>query len=205
MHLGDKERLNLWGMGQWFKTDAARFLEEFTQSTSDLLSSGEVKHLLSALANIKQIKSIFQRIHNYNHQLARLAAKSFLESEFPALPWSEIEFADDDNAPGPDILVDRETVRIVGAVKTTEPCGRSKSGMTPTKFGGNQKEEITKDLRNLSSAKYASHERYMFVTSALAFQILKDDFRYGFPMVCFVLLSASVEVSRPGRGRPAGD
>jgi hypothetical protein len=85
MHLGEKEKLDLCCMRRWFDTDAHSVMEGFTQSIADVLNSGDPEHLNRALANIKQLKSIFQRVHNFNHTLARLLAKSFLEREFPML------------------------------------------------------------------------------------------------------------------------
>jgi hypothetical protein len=200
MHLGDKERLDLWGIRHWFEADALRVLDEFRQAITDLLASSEAENLDRALANIRQLKFIFQRVHNCNHTLARLAAKSFLEAEFPMLPWSEIQFTDEPNARGPDILVRRDGAKIVGAVKTTEPCRRPKSGKAEMKFGANQEKEIRKDLSELSSAKYSGYARYMFVTSPLAFHILTQDYECEFPAVTFVLLKARHEVSRARPG-----
>jgi hypothetical protein len=196
LSLGEREKLNLWGMRHWFEADAARLVEEFTIATSELLNSGDLDHLYRALANVRQIKSIFQRIHNYYHALALLAAKAFLQTEFPTLPWSEIEFADDPNRSGHDIVVDSQGARIVGEVKTTEPCGDGKSTSSRVKFNSKQKKEITKDLNALSSRPYLAYARYMFVTSPLAYQILVADFREQFPRITFVLLSRSAEVSR---------
>jgi hypothetical protein len=91
-------------------------------------------------------------------------------------------------------------VRIVGELKTTEPCGRTKTGTAPTKFGSNQKKEIEKDLRGLSHSKYEGFAKYMFVTTGLAYHCLVRDYRAAFPTIIFALLSCAPEVSRPPVG-----
>lgn len=196
LFLGEREKLNLWGIRHWYQSDAPRPVEEFAIATSELLNSGDVDHLYCALANVRQMKSIFQRVHNDYHALALLAAKAFLQTEFPILPWSEIQFADDPNRSGRDIVVDSQGARIVGELKTTEPCGGGKSTFSTVKFDSKQKKEITKDLNALSSRAYLGYARYMFVTSPLTYQILVTGFREQFPRITFVLLSRSVEVSR---------
>lgn len=193
MHLGEHERLNLCGLRVALHRDVARPLKEFRLSITELLNTGEAEHLQRALANIEQVKSILQQMHNINHSLAVLAAKSFLEAEFPSLPWTEIEFTGEPNARGPDILLPSGSVRVVAEVKTTRPCSRRGR----SDFGSEQKRTILKDLQSLSSPRYDGYARYMFVTDALAFYCLKTDHRKGFPLVCFVLLSGRPEVSRP--------
>jgi hypothetical protein len=170
-------------------------LREFTQGITDLLESGDPTSIYRALAGIEQVKSAFQRMHNYNHTVGMLAAKAFLEGEFPDVPWQEIELAGDPNRAGADILVVQPPVQIVGELKTTEPCGDSKGRQS--KFGSRQKDEIEKDLRKLAEPKYDGFARYMFVTSGLAFHCLVRDYRNAFPTICFVLLSGAPEVSRP--------
>lgn len=198
MRLTDNERLELWGMQRSFAAaDAAHAVGEFTQGITDLLDTGDPTNIYRALAGIEEVKSAFQRMHNYNHTVGMLAAKAFLECEFPELPWEEIEFAGEANKPGSDIRVDRPPVRIVGELKTTGPCGRTKAGVAPTRFGSNQKKEIEKDLRNLSESKYEGFAKYMFVTTGLAYHCLLRDYRVAFPKICFVLLSGAPEVSRP--------
>src|SRR3954466_3653657 len=98
MRLTDKERLELWGMRHTFASaDVTRAVGEFTQGITDLLDSADPTGLYRALAGIELVKSAFQRMHNYNHTMGMLAAKCFLEEEFPKLPWENIEFADDPN------------------------------------------------------------------------------------------------------------
>jgi hypothetical protein len=197
MRLTDNEKAELWGMRYSFGDDAAinHAVGEFKQGITDLLDSSDPIHIYRALAGIERLKATFQRVHNYSHTLAMLAAKAFLEEEFPAVPWQDIEFAEDANRTGFDL--DLPEFRIVAELKTMEPCGRSKSGMAPTKFGSNQKKNIEADLRKLSAPEHADFARYMFVTSPLAYRCLIRDYQAAFPGVCFVLLSALPEVSRP--------
>jgi len=198
IRLTEKERLELWGMQRSFDASAGvRAISEFREGITNLLESGGPPDIYRALAGAEAVKSLFQRVHNYNHTLAMLAAKAFLEGEFPELPWEEIEFADDANKTGADILVVRPPVRIVGEVKTTEPCAETKARNPVAKFGSNQKKGIEKDLRSLAEPKYESFARYMFVTSGLAYACLLRDYREAFPTICFVLLSGNPEVSLP--------
>lgn len=198
MRLTDNERLELWGMRHSFTAaDIPRAVGEFTQGVSELLQSGDPDSIYRALAGIEEVKSVFQRVHNYNHTIGMLAAKTFLECEFPTLAWDRIEFADHANRAGPDIRIVWPPVRIIGELKTTEPCGRTKSGTAPMKFGSRQREEIEKDLRSLADAKYDAFARYMFVTTGLAYHCLTRDYRTDYPTICFVHLSATPEVSRP--------
>jgi hypothetical protein len=121
--------------------------------------------------------------------MGMLASKAFLEREHPELQWEEIDSADEANRPGVDIFVVKPPIRIVAELKTTEPCGRTPSGTTPTKFGGNQKKEIEKDLGKLANPQYDKFARYRFVTSGVAYHCLLRDYRAAFPRICFVLLS----------------
>jgi hypothetical protein len=190
MRLTDKEKLGLCGMRVNFTmADVNRAVGEFTQGISDLLNNGDPYR---ALSGIEQVKAIFQGVHNFNHTVVLLAAKDFLESAFPDLPWNEIEFANDANTRGPDVHI-TIPARIVAELKTTEPCGGSKNA----KFGSNQKKEIEKDLNSLSSQKYDDYAKYMFVTSPLAYHCLERDYRKCFPTIYFVLLSSSPSVSKP--------
>jgi hypothetical protein len=196
MRLTENERLELSGMRSSFASaDATHAVGEFTEGITDLLESGDPNGVYRALAGIERVKSAFQRMHNYNHTVGMLAAKAFLESEFPDLPWDEIEFAGEANKPGADIYVVRPPVRVVGELKTTEPCGGSIAGQR--KFGSKQKEEIQKDLRKLSDPQHDGLHRYMFVTTGLAYHCLIRDYRTAYPTICFVLLSGSPEISRP--------
>lgn len=197
IRLTEKERLELWGMQRSFDPDGAvRAISELREGITNLLESGSPPAIYRALAGAEALKSSFQRVHNYNHTLAMLAAKAFLEGDFPELPWEEIEFAGDANKPGADILVVRPPVRIVGEVKTTEPCAETRAKNPKAKFGSNQRKEIEKDLRTLGEPRYDGFVRYMFVTSGLAYACLLRDYRRSFPTTCFVLLSGSPEVSR---------
>ena len=175
--------------------DVGRAVGEFTQGISDLLESGDPAHVYRALSGIEQVKAMFQRMHNYSHTVGMLAAKAFLESEFPDAPWEEFEFAEDANRKGADLRIPE--FHIVAELKTTEPCGKSKAGTAPTKFGGQQKENIEKDLRKLSAPENDGFSKYMFVTSGLAYHCLIRDYRTACGDICFVLLSALPEVSRP--------
>jgi len=84
MRLTDNERLELWGMRQSFAAaDTAHAVGEFTQGITDLLDSGNPASVYRALAGIEEVKSAFQRMHNYNHTVGMLAAKAFLEGESP--------------------------------------------------------------------------------------------------------------------------
>lgn len=201
IRLTEKERLELWGMQRSFDAAAAvSAITEFREGITSLLESGTPPTIYRTLAGAEAVKSIFQRVHNYNHTLAMLAAKAFLESEFPKLPWEEIEFAGDANKPGVDICIERPPVRIVGEVKTTEPCDQTKAKSPEAKFGSNQKKAIEKDLRKLAEPKYDEFERYMFVTSGSAYACLLRDYRNCFPTTCYVLLSCNPEVSRSAVG-----
>jgi hypothetical protein len=196
MRLTENEKLELWGMRHSFASaDASCAVGEFTQGITDLLESGNPGDVYRALAGIQQVKAMFERIHNYSHTIGMLAAKAFLESEFPELPWQQIEFAEDANRRGLDLRI--PTFRIVAELKTTEPCGKSKNGISPVKFGGQQKENIEKDLKKLCAPEYADFKKYMFVTAPLAYHCLMRDYRSVFPNICFVLLSSTPEASRP--------
>jgi hypothetical protein len=196
MRLTENEKLELWGMRHSFASaDASHAIGEFTQGITDLLESGNPGDVYRALAGIQQVKAIFERIHNYSHTVGMLAAKAFLESEFPEHPWQQIEFAEDANRKGLDVRI--PNLQIVAELKTTEPCGKSKGGAGPVKFGGQQKENIEKDLRKLCVPDYVDFKKYMFVTSPLAYYCLVRDYRHAFPNVCFVLLNSTPEVSRP--------
>jgi hypothetical protein len=195
--LTDEERLQLSGMQRSFDAAAGvRAIAEVREGITNLLESGGPAAVYRALAGAEAVKSLFQCVHNYNHTLAMLAAKAFLEGEFPELPWEEIEFAGDANTPGADILIVRPPVRIVGEVKTTEPCDQTKTKAPVAKFGSNQKKAVEKNLRSLAEPKYDDFARYMFVTSGLAYACMLRDYRDCFPTTCFVLLSANPEVSR---------
>jgi hypothetical protein len=124
-----------------------------------------------------------------------IAAKAFLEEEFPDLPWENIEFAQDANRSGADLCIAAH--RIVAELKTTEPCGKSKIGTAPVKFGAQQRQNIEKDLQKLTDAKYSEFHKYMFVTSPLAYHCLIRDYRAKFPTTTFVLLTNRPELSRP--------
>lgn len=202
MRLTDKERLELSGMRHSFAAaDATHAVGEFAQGIADLLESGDATSIYRTLAGVEEVKSAFQRMHNYNHTVAMLAAKAFLECEFPEIRWEEIEFAGEANRPGSDIHIVRPPVQIIGELKTTEPCGRTKTGSSAMKFGSKQRSEIEKDLRRLADSKYDSFARYMFATSGLAYRCLLRDYRTAFPSICFVLLSGAAEISRPSAAR----
>jgi hypothetical protein len=197
IRLTKKERLQLSGMQRSFDAAAGmRAIAEFREGITNMLESGGPPAVYRALAGAEALKSLFQCVHNYNHTLAMLAAKAFLEGEFPELPWEEIEFACDANTPGVDILIVRPAARIVGEVKTTEPCDQTKTKAPVAKFGSNQRKAIEKNLRSLAEPKYDDFARYMFVTSGLAYACLLREYRDCFPTTCFVLLSGSPEVSR---------
>lgn len=195
MRLTENERLELWGMKRSFDSaDVDRAVGEFAQGISDLLESSDPANVYRASAGIKQVKAMFQRIHNYSHTLGMLAAKAFLESEFPDIPWEKFEFAEDANRNGADLRI--SIFQIVAELKTIEPCGKSKTGTAPTKFGGLQKKNIEKDLQKLSAPENDGFSKYMFVTSPLAYHCLIRDYRAAFADICFVLLSALPIVSR---------
>lgn len=197
IHLTENERLELWGMHQSFHADGAlQAIEEFREGIANLLESRSPCAIYRTLAGAEAVKSIFQRVHNYNHTLAMLAAKAFLEGEFPDLAWEKIEFAGGANKPGVDIFVVRPPVRIVGEVKTTEPCSETTAKNPETKFGSNQKKQIEKDLRRLAEPEYDGFSKYMFVTSGLAYACLLRDYMKSFPTICFVLLSGNPEIAR---------
>ena len=196
MRLSDNEKLELCGMKHSFASaDVGRAVGEVTEGISDLLKSSDPAKVYRVLAGIEQVKAMFQRMHNYSHTVGMLAAKAFLENEFPDVPWEKFEFAEDANRAGADLRIPE--FKVVAELKTTEPCGKSKTGTAPTKFGAQQKVNIEKDLRKLSAHENKGFRKYMFVTSPLAYHCLIRDYRTAFPDVCFVLLSALPEVSRP--------
>lgn len=192
MKLTDKEKLELLGMCHSFATsDIERFVGEFTKGITELLETGDPSR---ALSGIEQVKAKLQRMHNTNHTVGVIAAKAFLESEFPDLPWEEIEVAADPNRKGPDIHVDRPPARIVGELKTTDPCGVKQSEFA---FGSNQRAQIEKDLNRLANAAYAEYSKYMFVTNRRAFHCLLRDYRSQYPTITLVFVGRRPEVSRP--------
>ncbi len=198
MRLTEKERLELSADLIGFKLASANAdfaVGEFMQGVSKLLESGEGIHLYRALSGIEQIKVIFQRIHNLGHTVGMLAAKAFLETEFPSVPWEKIEFAENANKSGADLRLPE--FRIVAELKTTQPCGKSKSGLRPVTFGAQQKANIEKDLQKLSGLQNQGFSKFMFMTSALAFHCLVRDYRTKFPEVCFVGLNDQPKISRP--------
>ena len=196
MRLTDNEKAELWGMRFVFtNADVGQAIGDFTQGITGLLDSGDPENVHRAIAGIEQVKSWFQQMHNFFHTLGMIAAKAFLEAEFPDLPWENIEFAQNANRSGADLFI--ATHRIVAELKTTEPCNKSKMGTVPVKFGAQQKQNIDKDLQKLSDAKYSEFSKYMFVTSPLAYHCLVRDYRAKFPTVTFVLLRNIPDISRP--------
>lgn len=196
MRLTDKEKAELWGMRFVFdNADVNQAVGNFAQGITDLLESGHPDNVHRAIAGIEQVKSWFQQMHNFYHTLGMIAAKAFLEVEFPNVPWENIEFAQDANRSGADLCI--EEYRIVAELKTTEPCGKSKTGTAPVKFGAQQKQSIDKDLQKLDDVAYSGFRKYMFVTSPLAYLCLVRDHRIKFPTITFVLLRNIPDVSRP--------
>lgn len=196
MRLTKREHIELTGMGHYLATvDAGQAQREFTRGIADI-ESGNPAGIYRALSGIEKVKSAFQRMHNYNHTVGMIAAKQFLEGEFPEIPWEEVEFAGGANMPGADICVVRPPVRIVGELKTTEPCAYANRA-TAKRFGSEQRIQVEKDLQKLSRPQYEGFNKYMFVTSGSAYFCLVQDYRHGFPAICFVLLSEASQVSRP--------
>jgi len=196
VRLTDNERAELWGMRFAFaNADAEKAIADFTQGITGLLDSGDPEEIHRAIAGIERAKSHFQQMHNFFHTLGMIAAKAFLEAEFPDLPWENIEFAQDANRSGTDLCIAAH--RIVAELKTTEPCNKSKIGTASVKFGAQQKQSIEKDLQKLTDAKYSQFCKYMFVTSPLAYHCLIRDYRAKFPAVAFVLLTNRPCISRP--------
>jgi hypothetical protein len=184
VNLAKNEKLMLWGLTASFGSGVAKSLENLKESVEKLLSSGDPAALYSTLHYLREVKKSVQHVHNFNHQVACLAAKAFLESRYASVDWGNVDFLNYDvNSRGPDILYTGEIVKIVGNVKTTEPV-RGKT----SDFGAKQKEEILKDLKNLSSPKYAEYDRYMFVTSPKSFSILEKKYLHLHPCVRYVLL-----------------
>lgn len=196
MRLTDNEKAELWAMQFAFaNADVGQAIGDITQGITSLLDSGDPEDIHRAIAGIEQVKSWFQQMHNFFYTLGMIAAKAFLEEEFPDLPWENIEFAQDANRSGADLCIAAH--RIVAELKTTEPCGKSKIGTAPVKFGAQQRQNIEKDLQKLTDAKYSEFHKYMFVTSPLAYHCLIRDYRAKFPTTTFVLLTNRPELSRP--------
>lgn len=196
MRLTHRERVELSALRHKFAAaDVRQVLSEFTRGLADI-ESGESAGVYRALRGIEKVKLKFQEMHNYNHTVGMIAAKLFLEGEFPELEWERIEFASGVNKPGHDIYIVNPHVQIVGELKTTEPCGYTQLGLA-RRFGGNQAKNIEKDLQKLAGFKYQTFSRYMFVTSRWAYDCLVRAYRNDFPEICFVLLSEPLEVSRP--------
>ncbi len=201
MQLTENEQLELWGIRRGFENfDFNQVIGNVTQGLTDLLNSRDPQHLQRAIAGIEQAKLLCQRVHNYNHTLGMIAAKVFLESEFPDLPWSEVEFGEHANRSGSDLVVNR--LRIVAELKTTEPAGKHNYRAKAARFGSNQLMNVEKDLRKLSDPKYRGFHKYMFVTSPLAYACLGRDFRLQYPEINFVLLSGTTQISRAADDLP---
>jgi hypothetical protein len=175
--------------------DVNQAVGDFAQGITDLLESGDPENVHRAIAGVDQVKSYFQQMHNFLHTLGMIAAKAFLESEFPKVPWENIEFAKNANSNGADICV--EKYRIVAELKTTEPCGKSKAQTAPIKFRAKQRKSIEEDLLKLGGKAFSGFHKYMFVTSPLAYHCLVRDYRSKFPAIIFVLLTNRPVVSRP--------
>ena len=191
MYLTEKEMVKLWGMRQWLRDPPKlnRALGSLDAGiTACLSNSAKLDDLCRSLVAVGNLKTLFQRIHNFNHTLAMLAAKQFLAGEFPKLPWATIEFGGDPNANGLDVNLQSYSPQIVGEVKTTEPCGKSGG------FGAQQRKNIENDLRKLSAASEPDCRRYMFVTDPKGFHLLKTIYREKHPTVNFVFLRHRPEV-----------
>ena len=180
------------------KANANRAIGEFTQGITDLLDSGNSENVYRALSGIRDIKKLFGHLHNYFHTVGMLAAKAFLESEFPEIPWQQIEFAEHANRKGRDLRIPE--FKIVAELKTTEPCGKSKAVTALDKFGPQHKKNMENDLGKLSAPEYAGFKKYMFLTSSRAYHCLIREYRAGFPDIWFVLLRQLPEVSKPISG-----
>jgi hypothetical protein len=199
MRLTHRERIELSAMQHKFRAlDASQIVRQFTQGLADI-EAGQVDGVYRALRGIERVKASFQEMYNCNHTVAMIAAKAFLEGELPNLEWEGIEFARAANKPGPDIYIVVPPVRIVGELKTTEPCAYTRLA-TARKFGSNQGKNIEKDLQRLAEPKYENFARYMFVTSQAAYDCLVRDYRTWFSSICFVLLSPAPNISRPLAG-----
>jgi hypothetical protein len=198
MRLTDKEKLELCMMRFAFnhaQENAQHAIGEFSQGVSDLLKLGDPAHLYRSLSAVEQVKKAFKAMHNFCHSIGMLAAKGFLEREFPELPWEGIEFTEHANRSGADLRLPE--FKIVAELKTTEPCGKSGSVKRETQFGAQQRVTIEKDLQKLSAPQNEGFSQYMFVTSALAYYCLFRDYRTKFPTVCFVQLNDQPKISRP--------
>jgi hypothetical protein len=124
-----------------------------------------------------------------------LAAKAFLEGEFPNVPWERIDFAGKISQNRNGLDIDLHEIHIVAELKTTEPCVRELE-RNSVEFGSSQRKSVESDLRKLSDSKYRDCCRYMFVTMPLAYQSLMK-FRKKFPEICFVQLGSPPQVSKP--------
>ena len=110
---------------------------------------------------LTEIKSILGNHHNDISFVASLLAKEFLIDRFEGLTWDAAEKAQ--GAPGLDIDLIWNDLRIIGEIKTTVPYQKG--------FGAQQKAAIKKDLKKLRENE-AAH-KFMMVTSDEAYETLR--------------------------------
>jgi hypothetical protein len=182
MKLSGKDALQLAARKVSFGHGVADSSKRLLMTLHQILNSDDEFHLYEALVYARDIKNSIHEIDNVLHELSCLAAKAFLERQYPQADWKRVNALEKDvNAPGPDLLIVEGNVRIVAEVKTTEPKS--------TKSFGSKKNDIIKDLEKLSSNKYSGFDRYFFVVSPKAIHILEAKYKSQYPSINFELLT----------------
>jgi hypothetical protein len=181
MKLSEKDALQLAARKVSFGRGISDSTNRLVATLHQILNSGDELQLYDAMVCVNEVKNSIEAVHNLNHELCCLAAKTYLERRYPKVDWERVSVLEKDvNAVGPDLLIE-ENKRIVAEVKTTEP-------KSTRDFGSEQKKNIKKDLDNLSSEKYSGFDRYFFVSSSKASHILDNKYKSQYPSVNFVLL-----------------
>lgn len=130
------------------------------------------------------VKDILGNVNNSVSLLATLLAKQFLEEGF-RLPAFDAA-AKPQGATGPDIDVTTlDGERIIAEVKTTSPYRLDA-------FGAAQEREFRKDFAKLNAC--GARHRFLFVTDARTFELLRGRYLASIPGVRIVELLSRSEV-----------
>lgn len=126
------------------------------------------------------VKTVLGNLNNDLSFVATLMAKRYLAEHHAVSTFDAAAKAQ--GAPGLDIdLVTTDGQRIVGEIKTIEPY-------LPRDFGANQKKTFRDDFAKLNGAR--ATVKYLFVTEARSFELLRGKYAHEIPGVQVVLLAA---------------
>ncbi len=158
-----------------------RLLREFLAANS-LVEPMEMKAWFRYLVGIKDVLG---NVNNSVSLLATILAKQFLTERFRLAVFDAA--AKPQGATGPDIAVTTlDGERIVGEVKTTSPYRLAG-------FGAAQEREFKKDFAKLNAC--GAHHRFLFVTDARTFDLLRTRYLASIPGVRVVNLLSRSEVA----------